>query len=59
MEKIKTLRGFKDIFGEEIEKFKGIEDVARKYLKLLGGEEFAGTELVFGSFSINQSSHKL
>jgi histidyl-tRNA synthetase len=39
MEKIKTLRGFKDIFGEEIEKFKGIEDVARKYLRLLGFRE--------------------
>jgi histidyl-tRNA synthetase len=39
MEKIKTLRGFKDIFGEEVEKFKGIEDVARKYLKLLGFRE--------------------
>jgi len=39
MEKIKTLRGFKDIFGEEIEKFKGIEDVARKYLQLLGFRE--------------------
>ena len=39
MEKIKTLRGFKDIFGEEIEKFKGIEDVARKYFRLLGFRE--------------------
>ena len=39
MEKIKTLRGFKDIFGEEIEKFKGIENVARKYLGLLGFRE--------------------
>jgi histidyl-tRNA synthetase len=39
MEKIKTLRGFRDIFGEEIEKFKGIEDVARKYLRLLGFRE--------------------
>jgi histidyl-tRNA synthetase len=39
MEKIRTLRGFKDIFGEEIEKFKGIENVARKYLGLLGFRE--------------------
>jgi histidyl-tRNA synthetase len=39
MEKIKTLRGFKDIFGEEIGKFKGIEDVARKYFRLLGFRE--------------------
>jgi histidyl-tRNA synthetase len=39
MEKIKTLRGFKDIFGEEIEKFKGIENVARKYFRLLGYRE--------------------
>lgn len=39
MDKIKTLRGFKDIFGEEIEKFKHIEAVARKYFKLLGFRE--------------------
>jgi histidyl-tRNA synthetase len=39
MEKIKTLRGFKDIFGEEIEKFKHIEAVARKYFRLLGFRE--------------------
>jgi histidyl-tRNA synthetase len=39
MEKIRTLRGFKDIFDEEIEKFKGIENVARKYLGLLGFRE--------------------
>ena len=39
MEKIKTLRGFRDIFGEEIEKFKGIEDVSRKYFRLLGFRE--------------------
>ncbi len=39
MEKIKTLRGFKDIFGEEIEKFKDIEYAARKYLILLGYRE--------------------
>jgi len=36
MEKIKTLRGFRDIFGEEINRFKQIEDVSRKYLTLLG-----------------------
>ena len=39
MEKIKTLRGFRDIFGEEIEKFKDIEAAARKYFKLLGFRE--------------------
>jgi histidyl-tRNA synthetase len=39
MEKIKTLRGFKDIFGDEIEKFKHIEAVARKYFRLLGFRE--------------------
>jgi len=39
MEKIKNLRGFKDIFGEEIDKFNNIEYIARKYLKLLGYRE--------------------
>jgi histidyl-tRNA synthetase len=39
MEKIRTLRGFRDIFGEEIEKFKSIEAAARKYLGLLGFRE--------------------
>jgi histidyl-tRNA synthetase len=35
MEKIKTLRGFRDISGEELDRFKRIEAVARKYLHLL------------------------
>ena len=39
MEKIKTLRGFRDIFGEELEKFKRIETVFRKYCGLLGFRE--------------------
>ena len=39
MEKIKTLRGFRDISGEELDKFKRIEDVARKYLRLLNFKE--------------------
>jgi histidyl-tRNA synthetase len=39
MEKIKTLRGFRDISGEELDKFRRIEAVARKYLKLLSYEE--------------------
>lgn len=39
MEKIKTLRGFKDLFGEEIEKFRRIEEISRIYLSLLGFRE--------------------
>lgn len=39
MEKIKTIRGFRDISGEELEKFKRIEAVARKYLQLLNFTE--------------------
>ncbi len=39
MEKIKTLRGFRDIFGEELEKFKRIETIFRKYCDLLGFRE--------------------
>lgn len=39
MEKIKTLRGFKDITGEEMEKFRRIEEVSRKYLRLFGFSE--------------------
>ena len=39
MEKIKTLRGFKDIFGDEMGKFRRIEEAARKYCKLLGFRE--------------------
>jgi histidyl-tRNA synthetase len=39
MEKIKTLRGFRDISGEELDKFKRIEAVARKYLRLLNFSE--------------------
>jgi histidyl-tRNA synthetase len=39
MAKIQTLRGFRDIWGEEIEKFRAIERVSRKYLNLLGFAE--------------------
>ena len=39
MEKIKTLRGFRDILGEEIHKFRIIEDISRKYFGLLGFRE--------------------
>ncbi len=39
MAKIQTLRGFKDIIGEEIEKFRLIENVARKHFGLLGFAE--------------------
>ena len=36
MAKIQTLRGFRDISGEEIDKFRIIEQVSRKYFDLLG-----------------------
>ncbi len=39
MQKIQALRGFRDIYGEEVEKFNLIEDVARKYFALLGYRE--------------------
>jgi histidyl-tRNA synthetase len=39
MEKIKTLRGFRDIAGEELGRFKRIETIARKYLNLLSFTE--------------------
>jgi histidyl-tRNA synthetase len=39
MEKIRTLRGFRDIFGEELDKFRLIESVFRKYSGLLGFRE--------------------
>ncbi|MEN6616830.1 MAG: histidine--tRNA ligase, partial [Syntrophorhabdus sp.] len=39
MEKIRTLRGFRDILGEELEKFKRIEQAFRKYSILLGFRE--------------------
>lgn len=39
MEKFKTLRGFRDILGEEIARFRRIEAVSRKYLRLFGFEE--------------------
>lgn len=39
MEKIRTLRGFRDIFGEELDKFRRIERVFRKYSGLLGFRE--------------------
>jgi histidyl-tRNA synthetase len=39
MEKIKTLRGFRDISGEELDRFKRIEAASRKYLQLLNFTE--------------------
>ena len=36
MAKIQTLRGFRDISGEEIDRFRIIEQVSRKYFELLG-----------------------
>lgn len=39
MGEIRRLRGFRDIFDEEIEKFRLIENASRKYLTLLGFRE--------------------
>ena len=39
MEKIRTLRGFRDIVGEELEKFRRVEAVFRKHCGLLGFRE--------------------
>ena len=39
MERLRTLRGFRDIFGEEIQKFKFIEDVSRKFFDIFGYKE--------------------
>ncbi|MCX5816238.1 MAG: histidine--tRNA ligase [Proteobacteria bacterium] len=39
MEKLRTLRGFRDVFGEEIQKFNLIENVSRKYFNLFGFKE--------------------
>ncbi len=39
MERIKALRGFRDVFGEEVDRFNLIEDASRKYLALLGYRE--------------------
>jgi histidyl-tRNA synthetase len=39
MENIKALRGFRDVFGEEAEKFELIQTTSRKYLSLLGYKE--------------------
>lgn len=39
MERFRTLRGFRDIFGEEIKKFNLIEDVSRKYFDIFGFRE--------------------
>lgn len=39
MEKFKTLRGFRDIYGEEIKKLRHIETVCRKYFELFGYKE--------------------
>jgi histidyl-tRNA synthetase len=39
LERIKALRGFRDIFGEEVDKFSLIGNISRKYLSLLGYRE--------------------
>ncbi len=39
MEKFKTLRGFRDVVGEEVDRFRAIENVSRKYFTLLGFRE--------------------
>lgn len=39
MEKIKVLRGFRDVFGEEVDKFNRIKEASRRYLALLGYRE--------------------
>lgn len=39
MEKIRTLRGFRDIIGDEVKKFNLIEGISRRYLSLLGFRE--------------------
>ena len=39
MESIKALRGFRDIYGEEVERFSLIEGVSRHFLGLLGYKE--------------------
>jgi len=39
MEKIKTLRGFRDIYGDEAKKFRHIEGISRRYLGLFGFKE--------------------
>jgi len=39
MEKIKSLRGFRDIYGDEVIRFRLIEDISRRYLELFGYKE--------------------
>jgi histidyl-tRNA synthetase len=39
MESIKALRGFRDVFGEEVERFRRIEVACRHFLGLLGYRE--------------------
>jgi len=39
MEKIKTLRGFRDISGEELDRLSASKAVSRKYLQLLNFTE--------------------
>jgi histidyl-tRNA synthetase len=39
MESVKALRGFRDVYGDEIQKFSLIETTSRKYLQLLGYKE--------------------
>ena len=58
MERLRTLRGFRDIFGEEIQKFKFIEDVSRKFFDIFGYKEIEipvleKTELFVRSIGIN------
>jgi histidyl-tRNA synthetase len=39
MERIKVLRGFRDIAGEDLERFKAIEGVSREAFELFGFKE--------------------
>lgn len=39
MEKVKSLRGFRDIYGDEVKRFRHIEEVSRRYLELFGYKE--------------------
>lgn len=39
MERIKSLRGFRDIYGEDVKKLRYIEEVCRKYFRLFGYSE--------------------
>ncbi|MCX7965246.1 MAG: histidine--tRNA ligase [Syntrophorhabdaceae bacterium] len=39
MDRIKSLRGFRDIYGDEVKKFRYVEEVCRKYFNLFGYKE--------------------